>query len=140
MDRLPSSLGSEAGQRKRQVLGFSVAGFLALVVDAVAFNLLYLGGLSPSISSFFSLTMAIGFSFVINLFVFSDQPFFRKSGDVFARFAIVALASATYVFFAFEALIFLFPNTGGLWMTLIRVVLFGSATVARFFLYKKWVF
>lgn len=131
---------SEGDWRKQQILSFGFGGVGALLIDVVIFNLLYLSGVNSSISSFTSLTVALAFNFVVNLFVFSGQPLRRKSVGSFARFAFVAFASVTYVHLGFEAFIFLAPDTEEIWLTFVRVCLFGSSTIARFFLYKKWVF
>lgn len=133
--------GSKAGWRiEKQVIGFIIGGGGALIIDLAVFNLLYLTGVSASFSNLLAVIAALVFNFFVNLLTFSQKPLGGGILHIVKRYALVSGASVLYVYVVFEAFIFLASGSDEVLMTLVRIGLFSSATVARFFLYRKWVF
>ena len=124
----------------RQVIGFGSAGIVSLLIDLLVFHLFHSSGASPSFSNLAALGFALGFNFIINFLTFSNNTRSSNPGQAVLRYFFIAGLSALYVYVLFELFVFQHPSASNMTMTLVRVALIGSSSLARFFLYRGWVF
>ena len=136
-DKSASTNRSNAG---RQVVGFSVAGLAALVIDLLVFNLLLWAWGNPSLANLVAGATALVTNFAINFRTFRGSASDRTSWQATKRFSIVAGMSVLYIYALFEAFLLIAPESSELVLTAVRVFLIGSSSIARFVLYRRWVF
>lgn len=128
------------GKKPREVLGFSLAGIGALLIDSLLFNFLYFSGFNSSLSSLVAVATALVFNFIINFFSFSEDENFQSIRPKFFRFLLVAIAFALYTHILFETFTYFFPHSSQALMAVVRALIFLTSSLARFLLYRRWVF
>lgn len=124
----------------RYVLGFSVAGLAALVIDLLVFNLLLWAWGNPSLANLIAGVTALVTNFAINFRTFRGSASDRTSWQATKRFSLVAGISVLYIYALFEAFLLIAPESNELVLTAVRVFLIASSSIARFVLYRRWVF
>lgn len=125
----------------RELVGFSVAGGLALGVDLAVFNALISQKVNLFVANGFAVIAALLANYVINHWVFLPGQLARKKfAKKSFRFGIVAWASALYLLIGFQVVVWLLPDLNTPSYTLARILLIGSGTIVRFFALKYWVF
>ena len=134
------SVSINHGNTGRYVLGFSVAGVSALVIDLLVFNLLLWAWGNPSLANLVAGATALVTNFAINFRTFRGSTSDRTSWQATKRFSLVAGMSVLYIYALFEAFLLIAPESNELVLTAVRVFLIGSSSIARFFLYRRWVF
>ena len=134
-------LSRQPGQRlNKQVVGFSIAGIGALLIDLSVFNFMLFAGFTPSVGNVVAGAVALGTNFIINYFTFRSETSSLKSSQSFVRFSLVAVTSTVYIYGLFELFLIIAPESNELVLTLARILIIGSSSIARFFLYRRWVF
>jgi len=128
------------GVIRKQVLGFSVAGAAALVLDIFVFNLFNWASGDPSLSNLIAGAMALLANFAINLHTFRGSSRAQTSLQAARKFSLVAGVSVVLVYALFEAFLRIAPESNELVLTAVRVLIIGGSSAARFLLYRQWVF
>ena len=124
----------------KQVLGFSIAGIGALLVDLLVFHLMLFAGFTPSFGNFVAGAVALTTNFIMNFLTFGNKKASLKSSQSLVRFSLVAFASTLYIYGLFELFLLIAPESSELGLTLARILIIGSSSIARFILYRRWVF
>lgn len=124
-----------------ETVGFAIAGTVALLLDLSIFNLLVLLDINLSLANACATFSALGINFLVNHKVFIPKGSIRKNlSNTSLRFAVVATASAIVAFLGFEIAVHVFPGQSALTYSIVRVLIVGLGTVARFVLLRNWVF
>ena len=134
------SANQPEGRRNRQILGFSIAGLGALLIDLLVFNIMLFSGFTASVGNVVAGAVALGTNFIINYLTFRSKTSSLKSSQSFVRFSLVAVTSTVYIYGLFELFLLIAPESDELVLTLARILIIGSSSIARFFLYRRWVF
>ena len=128
------------GKIWRQVFGFSVAGLAALLIDLLVFNSLHWALRNPSLANLIAVATALLANFAVNFHTFRGSASDRASWQTIKRFSLVAGGSVFFIYALFEVFLLVAPESTGLVLTSVRIILIGGTSVARFFLYRRWVF
>ena len=132
---------SSSRKVRRELAGFGIAGVVALTVDLALFNTLITLGAGPSMANLASSFVGLVFNFLINYRTFVGD---RRSAKVLTgsslKFSFVTGASFLYLLLGFELYVGIYEGASTPNLLLARVLLIGSGTVARFFLFRHWVF
>ncbi len=126
---------------RRELAGFAVAGLAALTVDLASFNSLVGFGFGPSLANVVSSFLGLVLNFLINYMTFvrldRSSKVLRLSS---LKFSLITGASFLYLLLGFELFLGFYDGSSPMDLTLARIVLIGSGTVVRFFLFRHWVF
>jgi putative flippase GtrA len=132
---------SSSRKIRHEITGFGIAGVVALTVDLTLFNTLIALGAGSSIANLASSLVGVVFNFLINYRTFVGNG---RSAKVRTRsslkFSLVTGASFFYLLLGFELYLVFFEGAPTPNLSLARVLLIGSGTVARFLLFRHWVF
>lgn len=132
---------SSSRRIRRELTGFGIAGVVALTVDLALFNTLITLGAGPSMANLASSFVGLILNFLINYRTFLAKG---RSAKVLTgsslKFSLVTGASFLYLLLGFELYLGFDEGASTTNLLVARVLLIGSGTVARFFLFRHWVF
>ena len=121
--------------------GFSVAGGLSAGIDLLMFNILLFAGLSSTIASGSALVVALIANFMINRSTFAPElsTGLGRTRPAF-RFALIAVLSSVFVFISFEIGVRFLSMGSPFEQSVLRLFVISIGSIARFLLYRSWVF
>ncbi len=129
---------SDRGNATREWVGMAVVGAASFVVDFGVFNLLLATGASPAIANLAALAIATLVAYLANLrWTFSHREVTNRSRAL-VLFFVVNIVSAGAVQLAVMAAAAVSLDVA--WLNGVKFAATVVATLARFVLYRSWVY
>lgn len=128
----------DRGNATREWVGMAIVGAASFIVDFGVFNLLLAIGASPAIANLTSLAIATLVAYLANLrWTFSHRDVTNRSRAL-VLFFVVNIVSAAAVQVAVMAAATVSLDVA--WLNGVKFVATVLATMARFVLYRSWVY